>query len=77
MEITKISCNDKEYPSRLLKINNYPKTLYAVGNVSLLNKGKILGIVGARSCSEYGRKVAKEFAHELSKKDIAIISGLA
>jgi DNA processing protein len=77
MKIIKISCNDKEYPSRLLKIKNYPENLYAVGNISLLNKEKILGIVGSRECSEYGRKAAKEFSNELSKKNIAIISGLA
>jgi DNA processing protein len=77
MEIVQISCDDKEYPSRLLKIKNYPKKLYAVGNVGLLNKDKVLGIVGSRECSEYGRKVAMEFSKELSKKDIAIISGMA
>jgi DNA processing protein len=77
MEIIEINCEDKEYPSRLLQIKNYPKTIYAVGDVSLLNKEKILGIVGSRECSEYGRKVATEFSKELSKNDIAIISGLA
>lgn len=77
MEVIKIDYKDEIYPKRLLEIPDYPKTLYAVGDVSLLNKKEILGIVGSRNCSEYGRRIAKTFADELSKDNICIISGLA
>lgn len=77
MEVIKIDYKDEIYPKRLLEIPDYPKTLYAVGDVSLLNKKEILGIVGSRNCSEYGRRIAKTFADELSKENICIISGLA
>lgn len=77
MEIVEIKSTDVSYPSRLLQIKDYPKTLYALGDISLLNKELILGMVGSRNCSEYGRNVAYSFAKELSKKDITIISGLA
>ena len=77
MDVIKINYKDNTYPKQLLEITDYPKTLYAVGNISLLNKKEILGIVGSRNCSEYGRKVATSFAKELSKDNITIISGLA
>lgn len=77
MEITKIQSEDKEYPNRLLEIKKHPKELYTIGNVELLNSTYAVGIVGARECSEYGRKVAFSFAKELSKNGICIISGMA
>ena len=51
--------------------------LYCQGNVDLLNKQKIVAIVGSRDCSEYGRKYANIFATELSKHGICVISGMA
>lgn len=77
MEIIEIKKDDMYYPSRLLQIKDYPKKLYALGDINLLNKKLILGMVGSRNCSEYGRKVANSFAKELAKNDITIISGLA
>lgn len=73
----KIECFEKEYPNKLLKIREYPQKLYYLGNVELLNNKKIVAIVGSRKCSEYGRKYARYFAKELSKRNICIISGLA
>ena len=61
----------------MLKIREYPQKLYYLGNVELLNNKKIVAIVGSRKCSEYGRKYARYFAKELSKRNICIISGLA
>lgn len=77
MKTIKITENEKEYPRSLLQIKDYPKMLYAKGDISLLNRQSILGIVGSRNCSEYGRNVANTFASELSKNNITIISGLA
>ena len=69
---------DEDYPQELLKIRNYPKVLHYIGNKKLLNNSQgIVAIVGARKCTEYGRKYARIFASELSKKGITIISGLA
>ncbi len=65
-----------EYPERLKKIKNAPELLYVQGNKELLNK-RAIAIIGTRKPSEYGKKVAKEFAKELSKKGICIVSGLA
>lgn len=71
-----LSKTNKYYPKRLLKIKDAPTKLYTEGNYELLNKDSI-AIVGTRNCTEYGRKYAKEFAEELSKNGMCIISGMA
>lgn len=71
-----INSNDKEYPQRLKEITNYPKKLYAMGNIELLNKASI-SMVGSRDADEYGIEQAKRFAAYLSQKGICIVSGLA
>lgn len=74
--MTIIKITDNRYPKRLLDIKNPPKQLYVEGNAELLNN-KSLAIVGSRKCTSYGIKYAKEFASEISKNDITIVSGLA
>lgn len=74
MKIIKIT--DSKYPKRLLDIKNPPKQLYVEGNDKLLNNHSI-AIVGSRKCTGYGIKYAKEFASEISKNNITIVSGLA
>ncbi len=64
------------FPHNLKKIKNAPNKIYVEGNEELLNK-KSLAIVGTRSPTEYGKKVAFNFAKELSNENICIISGLA
>ena len=77
MEVLKIDVEDEIYPQRLLKIKNFPTEIYALGNIELLNSKSIVAIVGSRDCTDYGRKVTNEFARELSKNEICIISGMA
>ena len=77
MEIIKINVNDEKYPQRLLGTKNFPTEIYAIGNIELLNAKYTVGIVGARKCTDYGRRVSNEFAKKLSEKGICIISGMA
>ena len=77
MKIIKIDVEDEKYPQRLLKTKNFPTEIYAMGDIGLLNAKYMVGIVGTRKCTEYGRRVANEFGKELSSKGICIISGLA
>lgn len=77
MDIIKIDDKDLRYPKRLLEIKDFPKELYVIGNIDLLKSRHTVGIVGSRKCSEYGRKVAFEFARKLSSSGICIISGMA
>lgn len=76
MDIQEINIEDREYPTELKKIYDPPLKLYVLGNNKLLNK-KAVAIVGSRKATEYGKMVALQFAKDLSKKGINIISGLA
>ena len=67
---------DKNYPRRLMDIKDPPEVLYVEGDDELLNKN-IIAIVRTRKPTEYGRKVAKEFATKLSENNICVVSGLA
>ena len=75
-KIKEIESTSRFYPKRLLETKDYPQKLYVLGNYKLLNKDSI-AIVGSRECSPYGAKYAKEFAKEISKNGICIVSGMA
>ena len=76
MKIEEIFIENKEYPEQLRNIYDPPLKLYVLGNKQILNQ-KGIAIVGTRKATEYGKKVAFQFAKELCKKGINIISGLA
>lgn len=76
MECVTINSSNKYYPQRLKEIKDYPKKLYAIGNVALLNKPSI-SMVGSRNADKYGIEQAKRFSSYLSQKGICIVSGLA
>lgn len=75
-QINILEIQDKEYPDALKKIKNPPKKLYFEGNITLLEK-PIISIIGSRSCTENGKKLAQKFATELVYQDIVIASGMA
>ena len=70
---------DKEYPQMLLSISDPPNVIYVQGNLEALNPKGLpsLAIVGSRHASPQGLKIVRDFARELSKHGITIISGLA
>ena len=76
MKIKKISIKDPIYPESLKTIKNPPETLYAVGEIDLLNS-KSIAIIGSRNASEKGKQIAQKFATELSYIGLTIIRGLA
>ena len=71
-----IDINNENYPDTLRDIQEPPKKLYVLGDVSLLST-KSLAIVGARKCTEYGRKQGTKFSYNLAQEGITIVSGLA
>ena len=71
-----VNINDEIYPTKLKEIKNVPKKLFLRGNIDLFRSNSI-AIVGSRECTSYGFYKAYEFAKELSKKEICVISGLA
>ena len=76
-KVIKININSKYYPERLRNIDDAPKELYCLGNLELLNYKNNIAMIGSRNCSSYGERAAKDFAYNLAKEDICIVSGLA
>jgi len=75
-KINIVTINDKEYPKKLKKIEDYPMYLYTRGNIELLNRNSI-AMVGTRNCTNYGKKIAGDFAKKLVANNFIIVSGLA
>ena len=71
-----IKLHENIFPHNLKKIKNAPNKIYVEGNEELLNKNS-LAIVGTRSPTDYGKKMAFDFAKGLSNENICIVSGLA
>ncbi len=65
-----------QYPESLRNIVNAPFGLYYIGQFPIKEK-KGVAIVGARGKSAYGGSVARILGHELGKRNIAVISGMA
>ena len=74
--IKMITIKDEEYPKKLLNLYDPPSVIYVLGDEGILNN-PALAIIGSRKCSEYGKIIAKQFAYNISKQNINIISGLA
>ncbi len=74
--ITIITREDKEFPERLLRVEDAPYFLFCKGNLELLKRPAI-AIVGSRSPSNYGRIVTEKFAEKLSQAGVVVVSGLA
>ena len=75
-DIKIINISDDNYPAKLKNIYAPPITIFAKGDISLLNS-KSIAIVGSREPSKYGIYVAEKFSKELSKEGVTIVSGLA
>ena len=67
---------DEDYPWRLADCYDSPLYLFYKGNADL-NTDKIIGVVGTRSATEYGKSVTRELIHGLSEEAPLIVSGLA
>lgn len=67
---------DKNYPERLKHIYDAPPLLYYKGT-SDLNSDKIVGIVGTRNATDYGKDQVEKIVEGLAKYNPIIISGLA
>lgn len=75
-EIKKISIKEKDFPQCLKEIKDPPETIFYRGGLPKDNT-KCFAIVGTRLCSEYGKRVALEFAGDLADAGLIIVSGLA
>lgn len=76
-DIKVISIYDKEYPQNLKEIYQPPWALFAKGNLSLLEKGPRLAVVGTRQATPYGKNAIRMIFPGLMDKGVTIVSGLA
>lgn len=66
----------ENYPSRLRMIPDPPPFLYAKGGI-LEQDDKAIAVVGSRSASEYGCRVARGLARDLAALGFTVVSGMA
>jgi DNA processing protein len=67
---------DPDYPGRLRNCLDSPVMLYYKGTTDL-NGSRVLGIVGTRSATDYGKEVCQNIIQELTDQGIMVVSGLA
>lgn len=67
---------DSQYPKRLQHCHDSPMLLYYKGKADL-NAAKVVGVVGTRNISDYGKYVTESVIDELAADNVLIVSGLA
>ena len=67
---------DKLYPQRLKHCEDGPMMLYYTGNADL-NTNYIVGIVGTRRATEYGKEMCNKIVEGLADLNVLVVSGLA
>jgi DNA processing protein len=65
-----------EYPAVLATIPDPPYLLYVRGTITSADANAV-ALVGSRSCTEYGKRVAQRLATGLVRAGMTIVSGLA
>ncbi|MFA7082656.1 MAG: DNA-processing protein DprA [Bacteroidales bacterium] len=79
MEKYNIKClffTAEDYPRRLLQLPDNPICFYFQGNRDL-NMDRMVGVVGTRNATEYGREQTENIISELKAYNVGIVSGLA
>lgn len=74
--ISYVSFLSPAYPERLRNIPDPPFGIYVKGALPQSEVPSV-AIIGARACSEYGKRCARVFAEALSEAGVQIISGMA
>ncbi len=65
-----------DYPKRLQHCYDSPMILYCKGETNL-NVDKIIGVVGTRNVTDYGKIMTERIVSELVDDDVLVVSGLA
>lgn len=67
---------DDDYPWRLKNCMDSPVVLYYKGTANL-NASRIVGVVGTRRITDYGREVCRSLIEGLTDLNVLVVSGLA
>ena len=76
LDVSAAALESPEYPVLLKEIYDPPPVLYYRGTL-LAEPALPIAVVGSRTPTEYGRKMAHALSHTLSESGACIISGLA
>lgn len=74
--ITPLFYLDTQYPKRLQHCHDSPMLIYYKGKADL-NAAKVVGVVGTRNISDYGRYMTESVIGDLSADNVLVVSGLA
>ena len=74
--ISFLSCEMESYPKQLRNIVDAPYSLYIKGKMPDFSKRRV-AVVGARMCSEYGKKMAEQIGEKLAFCGAEVLSGMA
>ncbi len=69
--------DDEDYPHQLFNISNPPHGLFCRGSFVDMNSNILIGVVGARKCSQYGYECAKVISRDAAREGAVIVSGMA
>lgn len=72
-----LTIEDSAYPDRLREISDPPAVLYVRGHLPDLDRAPGVTIVGTRSYSAYGMRMAERFGAALAQAGCTVISGMA
>ncbi len=74
--VTLVRFSDAAYPLRLRMIADPPPLLYVKGEIRAEDE-RAVAVVGSRSASDYGRRVARDLCRGLASVGFTVISGMA
>lgn len=74
--VSLVAFMEPTYPHRLREIEDAPALLYIKGTTNF-NHQKIIGIVGTRQATDYGKSVVERLLAEVTSHQPIILSGLA
>lgn len=74
-KVSAITINNPNYPELLKEIYDPPTILYYRGNLNL--NELMVGIVGSRKPTDYGRHITYDLSYKLALCGVTIVSGLA
>lgn len=72
-----VTLEDEGYPPVLKNIYQPPYAMFFSGNRHCLSMEKTVAIVGARNCSDYGKKMAMELGTMFGERGYMVVSGMA
>lgn len=72
-----IAYSDENYPQALRELRNFPAVLYCKGDFPDFNEELSISVVGTRSMTNYGQKVAFELGYTLSRGGAITVGGMA